>query len=65
MWIKQYPIGYKNRQARRAGVATFDLPEEPGLRRKMLGQRRKKGRGTLDVELRRLARRKLERKAKQ
>ena len=49
-----------NRRQRRAGVATFSGPKElgPGLRRKLLEQRKARALGTLDVELRRLQRRK-------
>jgi hypothetical protein len=39
-----------NRKGRRAGVATFDLPEEPGLRRKMVKQRQRQKRGKFYVK---------------
>jgi len=46
----------ETRHERRKGVATFtphaDLPEGPGLRRRLVKQRQRPG--TLDVELRRL-----------
>jgi hypothetical protein len=55
----------ENRKQRRKGVALFtphaDLPEGPGLRRRLVKQRQRPG--TLDVELRRLQKDKL-RKAK-
>jgi hypothetical protein len=51
----------ENRRMRRAGVATFtphaDLPEGPGLRRRLVKQRQRLG--TLDPELRRLQKAKL------
>lgn len=52
----------ENRRQRRAGVATFaphpDLPETEakGLRRRLLKQRQRLAKGTLDVALRRAQR---------
>jgi hypothetical protein len=55
------PHPSENRQQRRAGVATFtphaDLPEGPGLRRRLVKQRQRAG--ILDPELRRLQKAKL------
>jgi hypothetical protein len=49
-----------NRRARRRATALFEGPKnEPGLRRKLLKQRKQRAAGKLDVELRRLQRKAL------
>lgn len=46
-----------NRKQRKRATATYaDPKDEPGLRRKLLLQRKRRARGTLDVETRRLQR---------
>lgn len=54
----------ENRRTRRKATATFTGPEElgPNLRRRLLEKRQAKALGTMDVELRRLQRRKAQSK---
>lgn len=50
----------ENRKTRRAAVATWEQPEDVRTtRRELLKQRKRRDRGTLDVELRRLQRKAL------
>jgi hypothetical protein len=50
-----------NRKERRRATALFEVKDEPGLRRKLLKQRKKRAAGKLDVETRRLQRKALQR----
>lgn len=52
-----FPHQGLNRERRLAATAQMiDPKDEPGLRRKLLLQRKRRARGTMDVELRRLQR---------